>query len=445
MRATKIARALTGTTLAGILLLGTSGSAEAADPRPEQWPLSAFDADAIWKVSTGKGITVAVIDSGFLHTHQDLKGALLPGKDFGNGEKDGTDSVAPGDAPGQHGTMMAGIIAGRGHGKGGEMGIKGLAPEAKILPLITELKDTNSSEQLAKAIRYAVDHGAQVINMSLVGVEGASAYEAIEYAVQKDVVLVAGSGNDGAPLKEYPASYPGVIGVGAVDKYGEVWDSSNFNDSVDLLGPGVDIVSTGAKSDSAYSIGDGTSAGTAYVSAAVALLRAEFPDLTAGQIVNRLVKTAGLPESEKGAKLPDEYYGHGFIQPHAALTKDIPAGPEEGPLPMPDPAETPAGTAGKNESAAGESNDGFPTGTVVGVVAGAAVLVGLLVLLIVKSSRRRSSAVAGPTGWNQGQRQQQAPHGQQPYGQQPPHHNPGGFPPQQQGPNQNQPSGPWGP
>ncbi|GAA3165972.1 MULTISPECIES: S8 family serine peptidase [Streptomyces] len=333
MRVTRTLRATVGAALTGALFLGTGGWAAADESGSGQWPLgsTAFDAASTHEQATGKGVTVAVIDGGFFTDHQDLTGKFLAGHEFPNSTAEGEYQPEPGENPRTHGTSMAALIAGHGHGPGGSQGLKGLAPGAKILPLTA---DKNSSE----AVRYAVDHGADVISMSFVADKNTpDLCESLHYAVEQGVVAVAGVGNDGLSEKNLPAGCPGVIGVGAVDEYGKVWDGSNYNSNVDLLAPGVDVPVLSADGKS-YGKSSGTSISTAYVSATAALLKEKFPDLTPGQIANRLVKTAGLPASAEkdGLKLPDAHYGYGFIKPLVALTKDIPAGPAAGPLPMPE-------------------------------------------------------------------------------------------------------------
>ncbi|MBB1258475.1 type VII secretion-associated serine protease mycosin, partial [Streptomyces alkaliterrae] len=325
-------RAVGGMVLAGALLFGAPPAAVADQVREDQWPLKAYDVNAIWNISKGRGVTVAVIDDGVDADHQDLRRNVLKGKSFLD---QGEAELRSGDG---HGTSMAAIIAGHGHGPGNSSGVMGLAPEAKILPIATE----GSAGQLVSAIRYAVDNGASVINISRGTPDRADAEEeAIAYAFKKDVLVVASSGNEGLGPEgeEYPASYPGVVSVGAVSSSGEIWEKSNYGPKLMLTAPGVGIVSAGGGTTAfPYRKGTGTSGATAYVSAAAALLRAKFPDLTAGQIANRLVKTAGLPPSAKDLSLPDEKYGYGYIQPLAALQRDIPAGSKNGPLKVPSEA-----------------------------------------------------------------------------------------------------------
>ncbi|MFF7164329.1 S8 family serine peptidase [Streptomyces sp. NPDC008086] len=225
--------------------------------------------------------------------------------------------------------------------------------------------------------------------------------------------LVTGNDGTGSEQPLYPASYPRAVAMGAVNKAGEIWAKSNYGPNTLLTAPGVSVVSTGG-SNSEYNIGDGTSASTAYVSAACALLRERFPDLTAGQIVNRLTKTAGLPDDAKGLKLPDEKYGYGYIQPLAALKQDIPAGPKNGPLTMPaadssstgkdDASTPPASTSSSDDSS------GLSTTTILALAAGGVLLVLMIGALAVRSKNRarRDSPPPGFTTHAQ----------QQPYGNQ---------------------------
>lgn len=392
MRLTRTLRIAGSTAAAGALLFSTAPTASADQVRKDQWALQALDAEAVWKVATGKGVTVAVIDTGVDASHTDLKGNVLPGKDFVDGD---SDASPVGD---KHGTAMAGIIAGHGHGTDGADGVKGLAPDAKILPLRDDGAQTGG---FASSIRYAVDHGASVINISQGG--GTPTYgdvelPAIQYALQHNVVVVAGVGNEGKSGTEaigYPASYPGVVTVGAIKDTNEIWEKSNYGSSLLLAAPGDNIVSADTDSDG-YGMGSGTSDATAYVSAACALLREKFPDLTVGQIVNRLTKTAGLPASAKGLKLPDEKYGYGYIRPLAALEQNIPAGSKNGPLTMPESDSTAAPTdSTAPSSASDDSGSGLTTKSVIALstlaTLGVLIVIGVPLLLIRRAKRRRAA------------------------------------------------------
>ncbi|UQA93463.1 S8 family peptidase [Streptomyces halobius] len=386
MRVTRTLRATVGAALTGALLLTASGTASADQTRKDLWPLEAFGAQELWKEATGKGVTVAVLDGGFRTTHQDLTGQFLPGPDFGPAtQAEGAEHLDPDEDIRDHGTGMAAIIAGHGHGPGGSEGVKGLAPDAKILP-VPEYKNSG------QATRWAVDHGADVINMSYGGGLMGDMCESIRYAIEKGVVVVAGVGNDGLSKKNYPAACPGAIGVGAVDQFGEAADSNNFNETLDILAPGVKIPVAMGKSDSGYATRDGSSAATAYVSAAAALLKEKFPELTPGQIANRLVKTAGLTKEEKAKnlKLPDPHYGYGFIQPGPALRKDIPAGPKDGPLPMPKGNSSEAGAdKGQDPDPPMGAKEKFMLYGGLGL--GALLVVGVIIAIVAVVRRRKNA------------------------------------------------------
>ncbi|MGW1795977.1 type VII secretion-associated serine protease mycosin [Streptomyces sp. NPDC001984] len=310
--------------LAGSLALLPATAAHADGIRAQQWALSALHTQDAWRTTQGKGITVAVLDTGVEADHPDLDGNVLPTKDFiGFGAKQGDRSWA------RHGTAMAGIIAGHGHGPGNADGVMGVAPEAKILPVRVILEDGDSARgkarstrgnALAEGIRWAADHGADVINLSL-GDDSDSAHpepsedEAVQYALKRGVVVVASAGNGGdkGDHISYPAAYPGVIAATAVDRYGTRAAFSTRRWYATVSAPGVDIVI--ADPDHKYYEGWGTSAASAFVSGAVALIKAAHPGLTPAQIKKLLEDTARNPPS--GGR--DDSRGFGFIDPAAAI------------------------------------------------------------------------------------------------------------------------------
>ncbi|MFE5034060.1 type VII secretion-associated serine protease mycosin [Streptomyces sp. NPDC056683] len=310
--------------LAGSLALLPSTTAYADSIRAQQWGLSALHLDEAWRTTKGKGITVAVLDTGVEADHPDLAGNVLAAKDmigFGAG---------PGDRDwARHGTAMAGIIAGHGHGVGNGDGVMGVAPEAKILPVRVILEDGDGARAkarstrgnaLAEGIRWAADHGADVINLSL-GDDSDSAHpepsedEAIQYALKKDVVVVASAGNGGdkGDHISYPAAYPGVIAATAVDKFGTRAGFSTRRWYATVSAPGVDIVI--ADPDHKYYEGWGTSAASAFVSGAMALIKAAHPGLTPAQIKKLLEDTAR--DAPAGGR--DDSRGFGMIDPAAAI------------------------------------------------------------------------------------------------------------------------------
>ncbi|WP_441245877.1 S8 family serine peptidase [Kitasatospora sp. McL0602] len=439
MTLTRFLRAISATTLVGGLLLAGVPAASADQVRDAQWPNQYFDLKKVWSVSKGDGVIVAVIDDGVDASHPDLTGSVLPGHDPSGQGLDAHPTLP-------HGTKMAGIIAAHGHGS--NEGALGLAPGVKILPIYKTT--AHNSDAVPDDIRWAVDHGAKVINISQGSSTSSSGInDAIAYAAQHDVLVVVAAGNSAAPV-ESPGREPGVMAVGAVDKTNSIWSKSNFGPEVMIAAPGVDIVGDGACDGGQYCIGDGTSDSTAYVSAAAALVRARFPQLTAGQVANRLTKSALVPTALNGSKLPDPHYGYGILRPYEALTQDIPAGSTQGPLAktdggssasVPSTAATPGGAAPGTAGPGGTTPTLVSTGSsskglFIGAAVGLAVLALLVIIVIVVARRRKTSPPAQPGLAPYGAPQQypnqfQPPYPnqpQQPYGNQAP---PQGYPPQQ--------------
>ncbi|QMU78970.1 S8 family serine peptidase [Streptacidiphilus sp. PB12-B1b] len=368
--------------------MSAAPTAHADAARDKQWPLQAFEAaKRIWPVTTGKGQIVAVIDTGFRTTHVDLVGQMLPGRNFAPSSY----NVPANEA---HGTMMASLVAGHGHGPDGADGIMGLAPGAKILPLTVDLSAADIQGEVADAIRYAVAHGAGVINMSFGNAFPSSIEQsAVAYAEGHNVVLVAAAGNDGLELADYPASFPGVVDVGGANQDGSMWSGSDYGSHIVIVAPGSNVLGDDSGTDTQYSLGNGTSGASAYVAAAAALVRAKFPDLTAGQVVNRLIKTAIDPNAKPGQTTPDLHYGYGVVRPDAALTEDVPAGPAAGPLAQAsDPLAVPAASApaAAVTAKAADSSSGGPLVWLVTI--GAMLSVGLIFLGVMLLRRRRSVA-----------------------------------------------------
>ncbi|WP_308250055.1 S8 family serine peptidase [Sphaerisporangium fuscum] len=279
-----------------------------------------------WQVSRGAGVKVAVLDSGVDPRHHDLAGSVVTGPDL-------TVGANPRGVPPRrlHGTYMASLIAGHGHGPGHADGVIGVAPEATVLSLRVILEDDepgfrnfNSEARfenvVARGIRYAADHGADVINMSI-SKDQPTAQEraAIRYAIAKGVVLVAAAGNDGAGRKygpySYPASLPGVISVAAADRGLRKASFSNRNSLVLVAAPGVDIF--GAGPGDQYWVGRGTSQATALVSGVAALIKAKYPKMSPALVVQAL--TAGA--TRKPTRGYDMGLGFGVVNAQHALAE----------------------------------------------------------------------------------------------------------------------------
>ncbi|MET7641930.1 type VII secretion-associated serine protease mycosin [Streptomyces sp. NPDC005438] len=310
-----------------LTLLVLPGGAHAAPTdavRDQQWALRMLNATEAWRTTKGKGITVAVLDTGVDGDHPDLRGSVLKGRDLvGLGAQRGSDSWA------RHGTAMAGTIAGHGHGKGRKEGLLGIAPQARVLPVRVLLEDDDPSRPqarrkhrntVAEGIRWAADHGADVINLSLGddsgGARPAPAEDAaVRYALGKGVSVVASAGNGGnkGDHTSYPAAYPGVIAVAAVDRRSARASFSTRRWYTTVSAPGKDVAIP--RAGGGYFEGWGTSLAAAYTSGVVALVRAAHPDLSPAQVKKLLADTARrTPAGGRSDSL-----GTGVVDPSAAI------------------------------------------------------------------------------------------------------------------------------
>jgi subtilisin family serine protease len=277
----------------------TAGHQVRADDLAE---LGAIGVPAAWRLTRGRGVTVAVLDTGTDPAVPDLSGSVTTGPDFTRGAN------PPGFRPSRwHGTFIASLIAGHGSGPGRASGIVGVAPAARILA-VRVILDANEpgfpvynandhyEQAIGSGIRYAVRHGAGVINMSLGSATGARPVRrAVGYAISHGVVVVASAGNDGArpgkssPLS-YPASFTGVISVAAVGAGHRRAPFSDRNASVVISAPGVDI--TGAAPGGGYLAVNGTSPAAAFVAGVAALIRSRYPRLGPALVRQALVESA---------------------------------------------------------------------------------------------------------------------------------------------------------
>ncbi|MFI5833785.1 S8 family serine peptidase [Micromonospora sp. NPDC051300] len=280
--------------------------------RSDQWHLNFLGISAAHQISQGQGVVVAVPDTG-VDPHPDLRDNLLQGKDViaggnGSGTRDSN----------SHGTGMAGLIA--AHGRGGNLGALGVAPRAKILPILdTPASGLGQPDDLAASIEYAVTQHVDIISISAASIPTSRLQTAITNALKADIVVVAAVGN--SPRESavsYPASEQGVIAVGGVDARGFHAESSVTGTEVSVVAPAVDIYSTGISGR--YRRSTGTSDATAIVAGAAALIRSKYPDLPAAEVAHRLTATA----VDKGPPGRDDEYGYGVIDLVAALTADVP-------------------------------------------------------------------------------------------------------------------------
>ncbi|MFF8017102.1 type VII secretion-associated serine protease mycosin [Streptomyces sp. NPDC007929] len=302
------------------------------------WSLQRVLLDELWSQSTGKGMRVAVIDTGVDVTNPQLTEAVdvksgrnfLPkdlkdddGNPIERGKENGTtDTVG-------HGTKVAGIIAAR-PAKG--TGFVGLAPDATIIPIQQNDAEGNGDVgTLTAAIHHAVQAGADVINISQDTTKPMTSTSrlklAIDQALNKGIVVVASAGNDGlgGNVKEtYPAAYEGVLAVAASDRNNERASFSQSGEFVGVAAPGVDMISTVPKGG--HCSDSGTSFSAPYVAGLAALIKAKHPDWTARQIVAQIEQTA-----ERTTAGHDRLVGWGVVDPVRALTQD------EHPVESPDP------------------------------------------------------------------------------------------------------------
>ena len=297
--------------LTSCLAFSTQVDAVANDPLlGQQWGIFATGADRIWAVTTGKGVTVAVVDSGS-GPHPDLAENLLPGRSFfGSVEApDGNDIDTSG-----HGSHVAGIIAAAtNNGIGGS----GVAPNAKILPIkVLDQAGQGDARDVAAGVRFAADNGAKVINLSLGGAtESSSLTQAIQYANDKGALVVAAAGNGGATDKpKWPASLDLTIAVTAVDPANNVTSFDQRGDYIDIAAPGANILST-AKGE--YVALSGTSMAAGFVAGAAALLFAAEPRVSNAQVRDILLRTA----TDIGDPGRDQTFGVGLINLVAALAE----------------------------------------------------------------------------------------------------------------------------
>jgi serine protease len=320
-------RGLAGAVLATAIALGIPGAPVAAAPptaplvgdsvRQDETFLNVLDVPDAWTYANGAGITVAVIDSGVDANHPDLQGQVLPGLDLVDPKDNGDNDLVG------HGTTVAAIIAGRGDDTNGVVGI---APKARILPVrvLDERNRYDDAIIVAKGVRWAVDHGAKVINLSLGGNGSSSTLAAaLDYAFAKDVVVVACTGNQTSAGGDYgvwyPAREPGVIAVAGMERDGDViWSGSITGKQTVVTAPATQLV--GARPGGGYWKVQGTSFAAPMVTATAALIRSRWPTMSAGDVINRIIKTA----KDRGPVGRDSVYGFGEVNPTGALTAQLP-------------------------------------------------------------------------------------------------------------------------
>ena len=315
-------RVLAAALLAGLLVPLAPTAASADGVREAEYWLDDYGIREAWNTTMGAGVTIAVIDTGVDGTVPELQGAVVGGADFsGLGSADGQTPV--GTSNPDHGTMVASLAAGRG--SGGENGVIGSAPLASILSLSIGFGEgeLSSDDQIAAAVRYAVDNGADVINMSLTRntLDWPESWDdAFLYAAEHDVVVVAAAGNRGAGTTSVgaPATMPGVLTVAGIDRNGSAsFDASTQGMTIGVSAPSEDLV--GVTPGGGQTLWSGTSGAAPIVAGIVALVRAAHPDLDAANVIERVIATA----RDAGDDGYDPIYGFGLVDAAAAVTADV--------------------------------------------------------------------------------------------------------------------------
>jgi subtilisin family serine protease len=339
-RRARAARTIAAGLAASCVAVAAAGPALADTVRNNEWWLSSLHVTQAWLSTKGTGVTVAVLGTGVDTTQPDLAGSVITGRDF-----TGSGRAAGGPFWGVNGTAVASLIAGHGHGPGHADGIIGIAPEAKILSVRVTLENndpllTNATTvaalpmAIARGIRYAVRHGAQVIDLPLdpaaVAADNAAAKggtsavtsgspaerAAVTLALSKGVVLVAPAGDGGAgpDTINYPAAYPGVISVGAFSQGFAKAPFTSTRRYVTLTGPGNGVIA--ANGLAGYAKLKSTTAASAVVAGVAALIRAQFPTMTPAQVRKALISSTVF--HPKGGRRTGS--GFGTVDAAAALT-----------------------------------------------------------------------------------------------------------------------------
>ena len=302
-----------------------------------QWHLQTMQIPEAWQASRGTGATVAVLDTGVAYEDAgryrrapDLAGTrFVPGWDFVDGDAHPNDDVARGRQA--HGTHLAGVIS---QTTDNDLGAAGVAPKAAIMPIRVLGRDGEGSlETIARGLRFAADHGADVANLSFAGPTGSKALTAaVAYATSKGVMIVAPAGNDGRPWMSYPAAYPQVVAVGAVGLDQKRAYYSNYGTGLDVVAPGGDrtadrdgdgsgdgVLQQSLRDDPStfcYCSMASTSAAAAHVAGAAALLVGSGWATRPAEVRSALLASA----QDLGPAASDPEYGAGLVQASSALT-----------------------------------------------------------------------------------------------------------------------------
>lgn len=376
-------------TAAAVLLPGSA--AAAPDLRARSWYLESLHLVAAERIATGRGVTVAVLDSG-VNEIPELSGRVLPGYDPGGGDgrRDRTG----------HGTSMAALIAGAG-GSGDRL--LGVAPGAPILPVYAfDQPSPVPSATIVRLVHHAIDHGARVVDMSFAAPDATPASagwkrDLVSYADAHRAVLVAASGNrtEGMTRMGRPADVPGVVAVTGPARDGCAWPGSVTGAAAAVAAPAEALSFPTGIPGKETGTASGTSGAAALVSGELALIMSKYPGISSADAINRLVRTA----RDLGARGRDPVYGFGAAAGAAALTRDVPKAGGN-------PLRTASPSAASDSVVPGVSTVVLLAGVLVAAVLVAALV---LIILVVRARRRRGSGDGGGGGGG-------GPGGPPPYG-----------------------------
>jgi hypothetical protein len=379
--------------VAAALTLPAAPAVAADATRSAQWWLSTLKVATAHQITQGRGVTVAVIDTG-VFVHEDLKDRVLAGMDYtvptgGNGQVD-TDG---------HGTYIAGLISGRGHGTG--LGILGIAPSARILPLrVAATRATwPTDDTIAKAIALARKRGAKIIHLPAMKGDQAT-MDAVAKAVAAGVLVIAATGNTAAgdPQIMPPAAWPGVVAVTGVDKAGKFAPLYVAGAKVDFSAPGVGVITTD-KVAGGYVTPASTGTASAITAGVAALVWAKYPKLKAAQVLQAMQKGA----TDKGAKGRDSQYGYGVVNAaNSLLAAQAIASPSPSASPSVSPSPSPSEEVMATEAAAAppaadtKDEGGMSPLALLGIGGGILFLLVLAALVVLLIRRSQGGALGQP-------------------------------------------------
>jgi subtilisin family serine protease len=297
------------------------------DPvRTAEYWLDEYGIEDAWATTRGAGVRIAIIDTGVGRGPVEFDGAVVGGTDVSEmGTSDGRTPVGAVDA--NHGSWVASLAAARGTGPG--TGMIGVAPQADLLAVSVGFGSAAKvpfADQIAEAIRWSVDNGADVINLSLTTNTpdwDESWDSAFLYAYEHDVVVVVAAGNRGSGTSRVgsPATIPGVLTVAGVDPQGKASvEASTQGITIGVSAPSEQLL--GVSADGRLVRWNGTSGAAPIVAGIAALVRAAHPDLDAANVINRIIRTARPSPSARA--VPDPLYGYGLVDAAAAVSANIP-------------------------------------------------------------------------------------------------------------------------